>query len=85
MFIGVIVSLLVQFAKKKLGTTSLGTLILLAAAALGAAIAVHFIKAYGFYDALLQVLVTAGAFYSFIIRVVVEDDKLTANGFKVIK
>jgi recombinational DNA repair protein (RecF pathway) len=84
LFLGVIVSLFIQWLKKNVGTTSLGTLVALAVVALAAATVVYYLKLYGFYETLLQILATAGAFYAFIIRLF-EEDKLAANGFKLVK
>ncbi len=80
LFIGVLVSLVVQAVKKYLKTTTLGTLLAVAALSVGTAAAVYFLKMYGLYESILQILATAGAFYAFIIRIIEKDDVTLVNG-----
>jgi len=66
-FIGIIVSLLVQWLKGKYGTSSWKTLgILLGVSVIAAGIYTYLSYA-GLWEITAQVLVTAGAFYTFVI------------------
>ena len=67
-FLGVAISGLVQFIKTKYETTSFGTLSILAAISLlGAGLYTWLVTA-GYWDAVYNILVTAGAFYAFILQ-----------------
>jgi hypothetical protein len=85
LFVGVLVSLVVQAAKKYLGTTSLGTLVLVAVLSVAAAAVVVYAKYAGFYEGLLNILATAGAFYAFIIRTLENKDELASEGLSFVK
>lgn len=67
-FLGVAVSLAVELVKNRFGTSptvTMGTVVVLALAAAGAC---YFLKLAGLWEAVLEILTTAGAFYAFIIR-----------------
>ncbi len=66
-FLGVIVSGLVQFIKTKYETTSFGTLSILAGISLLGAALYTWLASSGYWDTVYNILVTAGAFYAFII------------------
>jgi len=68
LFLGVLVSAVVQLIKKYAGTNTLTTVIATVILALGAAIASQVLSYYGWTEAFMQILTTAGAFYAFIIR-----------------
>lgn len=66
--LGVIVSGLVQFLKRRLGTNEMQTLTLVGVLSLvGAAIYISLVNA-GLWETVYQVIVTAGAFYAFILQ-----------------
>lgn len=66
--IGALVSLIVQFLKKKLGTDTMGTMFaVLMISFIGAAAYVLLVDT-PIWQTLLQVIITAGAFYTFIIK-----------------
>lgn len=66
--LGAIVSLIVQFLKKRLGTDTVGTMF--------AVLMISFMGAAGYvlladtdiWPTLMQIIITAGAFYAFIIK-----------------
>ena len=65
---GAIVSVIVQIIKKYFGTdklTSLGAAVIVS---LLAGVGMYFVRNYGLIDASLEILVTAGAVYAFIIK-----------------
>ena len=66
--IGAIVSLLGQYLKNKFGTTSTGSLLLIVSISIIAALIMYFVDMFGYTEAFLQILTTAGAFYAFIIN-----------------
>lgn len=66
--LGVGVSALVQFVKIKYGTKEYPTLLILAGVAVGAAFLFQFLVGAGYWELLKKILVTAGAFYAFIIK-----------------
>ena len=70
-FGGVAVSLLVQFIKTKLNLGSTSAMSIVALLSLGGGVAFYFLQMFGLWEAVLQILVSAGAFYAFIIRNVV--------------
>lgn len=65
--LGVVVSGIVQYVKTAFGTTSGATLAILAGISLLGAALYTWLSAAGYWDALYNILVTAGAFYTFII------------------
>ena len=67
-FIGAIVSLIVQLIKKLAGTREWATLGLVVLISLIGALFYDFIQSIGYLESLYKVLVTAGAFYAFIIK-----------------
>lgn len=67
LILGSVVSLVVQFIKNKLGTSSMATLGAVVGLSVVAAVAYNAIVAAGFWDHFSQILTTAGAFYSFVI------------------
>lgn len=70
--IGSFVSLLVEAIKKRFGVTGWTTrFILLALAVVGAGVYTMLIKV-GYWEVIAKVLITAGAFYAFVIRALKE-------------
>lgn len=67
-FGGVIVSLVVQFAKNKLKLNAAGVLAFVAILSLLGGVAYKALLAYGMWEAFVGVVVSAGAFYAFIIK-----------------
>lgn len=67
-FGGVLVSLVVEFAKKKLNLNTAGVMAFVAVLALAGGVAYKALLAYGMWEAFVGVLVSAGAFYAFIIK-----------------
>lgn len=67
LFLGVLVSIFAQFCKKVLGTGEWQSLALVAGLSLVAAGAYILIESAGYWEAVQQVLITAGAFYAFVI------------------
>jgi hypothetical protein len=65
--IGAVVSCLVQFVKKYWGTSEYWTLGIVVVVSLVAAGIYTYLTAAGYWQAFAQVLITAGAFYTFII------------------
>jgi hypothetical protein len=66
-FIGAAVSLLVQWIKQK-STTPLETLLVLLGVSLGAAGLYCALVAVGYWETVANVLIIAGAFYTFVIQ-----------------
>lgn len=66
--IGVGVSLFIQWLKTKMGTTSGETLALLLFVAVASAALYTIAVSTGFWPVIRDVLITAGAFYTFIIQ-----------------
>lgn len=64
---GVVVSLLVQWLKKRFGTDEYKTLGVVAAVSLVGAAAYTSLVAAGYWESVLEILVTAGAFYTYIL------------------
>lgn len=67
-FIGVIVSLLVQWLKTKYETSSWKTMAILIAVAVVASAGYTYVSYLGMWEVVAKVLTTAGAFYAFIIQ-----------------
>lgn len=67
-FGGIAVSLAVEYIKRKFGTSNTVTMTAVVLLSLGGAVAFYFLKMYGIWEAVLQILVSAGSFYAFIIR-----------------
>ena len=67
-FGGVVVSLIVQFAKTQLKLTPFGTMALVAALSLAGGFAYQALLAYGYWEAFIGVVASSGAFYAFIIK-----------------
>lgn len=68
LFGGVIVSLVVQFAKNKFKLNAAGVLAFVAVLSLIGGGAYKALLAYGMWEAFVGVIVSAGAFYAFIIK-----------------
>lgn len=68
MLVGVVVSAVVQFVKKFFGTSPLVTVVTTVVLAVVGSVAVWTLNYYGYMEAFLQILTTAGAFYAFIVR-----------------
>lgn len=66
--LGVFASGITQWAKNHFGTKGVGTLVFLAFVALVAAFLFQYVVAIGYWELVAKVLVTAGSFYTFIIR-----------------
>jgi hypothetical protein len=64
-FLGVVVSTIVQFVKEK---TKIPPLAFVLGLSLVAAVAYSLLSRYGLWESFYQILVTAGAFYALIIR-----------------
>lgn len=73
-FVGVIVSLFIQWLKNKMKTDKLGTLTIVAFVSLIVAIIYWFFQGTGILEAFISILGFAGATYSFIILRFKEDD-----------
>jgi uncharacterized ion transporter superfamily protein YfcC len=67
-FVGAVVSLIVQLIKKLAGTREWVTLGLVLLFSLVGALFLNFIQSIGYLESFYKVLVTAGAFYAFIIK-----------------
>jgi hypothetical protein len=68
LLIGPAVALLVQYLKNKFGTSSWKTMGILLAVSLGASLIYTTLMAVGYWEMVAVVLVTAGAFYTFILQ-----------------
>jgi len=66
--IGTLVSLLVEAIKSKFGTSGWTTRAILLGMAILGATAYTFLAKTGYWEVIAKVLVTAGAFYAFVIR-----------------
>ena len=64
-FLGIVVSTIVQFVKEK---TKIPPLAFVVALSLVASIVYSLLSRYGLWESFYQILVTAGAFYALIIR-----------------
>lgn len=78
-FGGVIISLVVEFAKNKLKLNAAGVMAFVAGLSLLGGVAYKVLLAYGLWEAFVGVLVAAGAFYAFIIKNV-KDLSASATG-----
>jgi len=67
-FLGVVVSLVIQIVKKSLKLGEYETLAVLVSLCMVAAVIYASLTAFGVWDAVYNVLVTAGAFYAFVIQ-----------------
>lgn len=67
-FGGILVSLVVEFAKNKLKLNTFGTMAFVAALSLIGGVAYKVLLAYGLWEAFIGVVASAGAFYAFIIK-----------------
>jgi NhaP-type Na+/H+ or K+/H+ antiporter len=67
-FIGAVVSLLAEAIKTKFGTSGWQSRGIVVGLALVGATAYYFLAQTGYLEAVIKVLVIAGAFYAFIIR-----------------
>lgn len=67
LFLGVIVSIIAQIAKKILGPGEWKSLALVAGLSLGAAAVYQLFTYLGYWELVQQILITAGAFYAFVI------------------
>ena len=67
LIVAVAVSLLVEWTKRKFGTDEYKTLGVLAVAALIGAAVYTYLVAAGYWEAVLNILVTASAFYALVI------------------
>lgn len=67
-FGGVVVSLLVEFVKRKWNLSASGVMLFVAGLSLVGGIAYKVLLAYGMWEAFVGVLVAAGAFYAFVIK-----------------
>jgi hypothetical protein len=68
LFLGVVVSAVVQFLKTKFNLDTLTTVFVVVGMSLLGALAMWGVEYFGWREAFLQILMTAGAFYAFIIR-----------------
>jgi len=68
LILGAVVSILVQGIKKVLGTSEYVTLATVLALSILGAVVYSTLEFLGFWDTFMQVLMTAGAFYTFILR-----------------
>lgn len=66
--LGVFVSGIIQFVKNKFALSEYATLAVLALIALAAAGIYTWLMAAGYWNSVYQILVTAGAFYAFILQ-----------------
>lgn len=67
-FGGVLVSLLVEFVKTKLKLSVFGVMVFVAVLSLIGGFAYQAMLAYGLWEAFIGVVVSAGAFYAFILK-----------------
>ncbi|MFA5050996.1 MAG: hypothetical protein WC499_02680 [Patescibacteria group bacterium] len=74
MFVGVVVSLLVSYLKNKFVLQGNSVLLLVAVIALIGAFIYSTLLQFGYWDAVLNVIVYAGAFYAFIVKTI-QDNK----------
>ena len=68
LFVGVIVSLVVQAIKMYFGTNTTGTLLAVAVLSLVAAFGAVELQSLGYWTSFLQILTVSGAFYGFIVK-----------------
>lgn len=66
--IGAVVSILVQWLKNKFGTDSFWTIGIVAVLSLAAAGIYTFLVAVGYWQEVVAIFITAGAFYTYIIQ-----------------
>lgn len=78
-FGGIVVSLIVQFLKKRFETNSAGNMVAVVTLAIVGAVGYKLLNHYGMWEAFLQLLTVAGAFYAFIIRNVQETPVLPST------
>ena len=67
-FIGIAVSLLVQFIKTRWETSSLGTLVTVALVSVGSGTLYYYLGKTSYWETILQIAAYAGAVYTYIIR-----------------
>lgn len=67
-FGGVLVSLVVEFTKKKFNLNAAGVMIFVAVLSLLGGVAYKLLLTYGLWEAFIGVIASAGAFYAFIIK-----------------
>lgn len=67
-FIGIVVSLLIQWLKTKYGTSNWKTLAILLTVSIVAALIYTYFSYLGVWESVAAILTTAGAFYAFIIQ-----------------
>lgn len=67
-FGGIAVSLLVEYVKSKFKLSTESVLLLVVALSLAGGAAFYFLQVFGLWASVLQILISAGAFYAFIIR-----------------
>lgn len=66
--LGVLASLGAEYLKKRIGTDTLGTYLVVLLASFVLAAVYVFVKDTSIWPVLMQVILTAGAFYAFVIR-----------------
>lgn len=67
-FLGVIVSTIVQIIKNYTGTTKTGTMVAVVSLSFVGALCYWLLAKYNLWESFYQILITAGAFYAFIIK-----------------
>lgn len=72
-FGGIAVSLLVEWVKTRFDLSTTSTMLTVVGLSLAGGAAYFFLNLYGLWESVLQILISAGAFYAFIIRNVKTD------------
>lgn len=67
-FGGIIVSLIVQYIKNKMGTATTGTMLWVVGLSLLGGLAYSVLVHFGYWQSVVGVLTAAGAFYAFVIK-----------------
>lgn len=67
-FIGIGVSILIQWLKNSYGTSGMKTVFILFLVSLAAAVGYTYLSYLGVWESVAKILMTAGAFYSFVIQ-----------------
>lgn len=67
-FGGIVVSLLIEFVKNKLKLSAFGVMAFVVGLSLLGGLAYQALLAYGYWEAFIGVVASAGAFYAFIIK-----------------
>lgn len=67
-FGGILVSLLVTFIKSKVKTGAFGSMLIVAGISMAGSLAYTALVHFGYWEAFLKIVITAGAFYAYITK-----------------